>query len=122
MICRISAPACPTETEGGAYAGCQRRRWWPAAPPVGGPPISGTRGSGTVFFSGCSLGCVFCQNDAISHQDLEAHLPGAAAGHLLRAYRPGAHNINLVNPPTTPSGGRLLAQPCRCRWCGTRRL
>ena len=33
------------------------------------PPISGTRGSGTVFFSGCSLGCVFCQNEKISHQD-----------------------------------------------------
>ena len=33
------------------------------------PPISGKRGSGTVFFSGCSLGCVFCQNEAISHRD-----------------------------------------------------
>ena len=33
------------------------------------PPISGTRGSGTIFFSGCSLGCVFCQNQKISHQD-----------------------------------------------------
>ena len=33
------------------------------------PPISGTRGSGTIFFSGCSLGCVFCQNEKISHQD-----------------------------------------------------
>ena len=32
------------------------------------PPISGKRGSGTVFFSGCSLGCVFCQNEAISHR------------------------------------------------------
>ena len=30
------------------------------------PPISGTNGSGTVFFSGCSLGCVFCQNHRIS--------------------------------------------------------
>ena len=32
------------------------------------PCISGTRGSGTVFFSGCSLGCVFCQNHPISHE------------------------------------------------------
>ena len=32
------------------------------------PPISGTRGSGTVFFSGCPLGCVFCQNEKISHE------------------------------------------------------
>ena len=33
------------------------------------PPLSGTRGAGTVFFSGCSLGCVFCQNEAISQRD-----------------------------------------------------
>ena len=32
------------------------------------PVISGTKGSGTVFFSGCSLGCVFCQNEEISHK------------------------------------------------------
>ena len=32
------------------------------------PPISGVRGSGTIFFSGCSLGCIFCQNEKISHQ------------------------------------------------------
>ena len=32
------------------------------------PPISGVRGSGTVFFSGCSLRCVFCQNRVISHE------------------------------------------------------
>mgnify|MGYP002514953126 CR=1 FL=1 len=31
------------------------------------PPISGTRGSGTVFFSGCNLRCCFCQNGSISH-------------------------------------------------------
>ncbi len=33
------------------------------------PPLSGTRGAGTVFFSGCSLGCVFCQNYEISQED-----------------------------------------------------
>ena len=33
------------------------------------PPLSGTQGAGTVFFSGCSLGCVFCQNDSISQND-----------------------------------------------------
>ena len=32
------------------------------------PPLSGTRGAGTVFFSGCSLGCVFCQNEAIAEK------------------------------------------------------
>ena len=34
------------------------------------PPISGTRGSGTVFFSGCSLRCIFCQNRVISREGL----------------------------------------------------
>ena len=38
------------------------------------PPISGTRGSGTVFFSGCSLKCVFCQNDEISHGNFGKHI------------------------------------------------
>ena len=33
------------------------------------PPISGTKGSGTVFFAGCSLGCLFCQNRAIQAPD-----------------------------------------------------
>ena len=33
------------------------------------PVISGERGAGTVFFSGCCLGCVFCQNEVISHRD-----------------------------------------------------
>ena len=35
------------------------------------PPISGTNGSGTVFFSHCSLGCVFCQNRKISRREAE---------------------------------------------------
>ena len=39
------------------------------------PPISGTRGAGTVFFSGCSLGCVFCQNDSISQGDFGREIP-----------------------------------------------
>lgn len=63
------------------------------------PPISGTRGSGTVFFSGCSLGCEYCQNREISR---------AACGKEITADRlveiflsleaEGAHNINLVTP------------------------
>lgn len=63
------------------------------------PPISGTRGSGTVFFSGCTLRCVFCQN-----HDISADGFGKAVSverlreifHELAAQ--GAHNINLVTP------------------------
>ena len=63
------------------------------------PPISGTRGSGTIFFSGCSLGCVFCQNYSISH-DLfgKAITPRQLAGVFRRLEEQGAHNINLVTP------------------------
>ena len=63
------------------------------------PPISGSRGSGTIFFSGCSLGCVFCQNEKISHQDFgRAITPERLweiCGELIAQ---GAHNINFVNP------------------------
>ena len=77
------------------------------------PPISGTRGSGTIFFSGCSLGCVFCQNDAISHQDFGRPI----SLERLRAIcfeliGQGAHNINLVNPTHFAHAvGAALSEP-----------
>ena len=63
------------------------------------PPISGTRGSGTVFFSGCSLGCVFCQNEKISHQDFGKAVSLDHLGEICDdLITQGAHNINFVNP------------------------
>ncbi len=63
------------------------------------PPISGTRGSGTVFFSGCNLGCVFCQNRTISHEKRGTPITEKAlADTLLRLRDEGVHNINLVTP------------------------
>ena len=63
------------------------------------PPISGTRGSGTIFFSGCSLGCVFCQNEEISHRDFGKAVTlerlARICGELVDQ---GAHNLNFVNP------------------------
>ncbi len=63
------------------------------------PIISGTNGSGAIFFSGCSLGCIYCQNRAIS---------GGASGKIITTSRlceimwelkeKGAHNINFVTP------------------------
>ena len=63
------------------------------------PCISGTRGSGTVFFSGCTLRCIYCQNYQIA---------GAKAGRVISTERlaeiflnlqeKGAANINLVTP------------------------
>lgn len=63
------------------------------------PPISGTNGSGTVFFSGCSLGCVFCQNDEISHRDFGKTVTVDRLRDIcLDLAAQGAHNINFVNP------------------------
>lgn len=62
------------------------------------PPISGTRGSGTVFFSHCTLGCVFCQNHQISRRESEgiAISPERLAEIFLELQEKDAHNINLV--------------------------
>ena len=63
------------------------------------PVISGTRGSGTVFFSGCTLGCVFCQNHEISAQGVGKPVTVERLGEIFRELiRQGAHNINLVTP------------------------
>lgn len=62
------------------------------------PIISGTRGSGTVFFCGCSLGCVFCQNRDISRGSIQGKGISARelADIMLSLEQRGAHNINLV--------------------------
>ncbi len=63
------------------------------------PPISGTRGSGTIFFSGCSLGCVFCQNRNISRGISGTEITtDRLAEIMLELENGGAHNINLVTP------------------------
>ncbi len=63
------------------------------------PCISGTKGSGTVFFAGCNLRCVFCQNYEISSEHRGKEI---SAGRLREIYTEliaqGAHNINLVTP------------------------
>ena len=61
------------------------------------PPISGTKGSGTVFFSGCTLRCVFCQNRVISHDGGGKTVTvEALAASMLSLQERGAHNLNLV--------------------------
>lgn len=63
------------------------------------PPISGTRGAGTVFFSGCNLGCVYCQNDVISRQRLGKPVTEERLREIFQELiGQGAHNIDLVSP------------------------
>lgn len=63
------------------------------------PEISGVRGSGTVFFCGCNLRCVYCQNREVSRAKLGHRLTAdELIGVMLRLQEAGAHNINLVTP------------------------
>lgn len=63
------------------------------------PPVSGTRGSGTVFFCGCSLKCVFCQNYPLSRSETGKEFsPEELAGIFRTLEDSGVHNINLVTP------------------------
>ena len=61
------------------------------------PCISGTNGSGTVFFSGCNLKCVFCQNHTLSHDNFGKEISIERLAEIfLELQEKGAHNINLV--------------------------
>lgn len=63
------------------------------------PPISGHRGSGTIFLSGCTLSCRFCQNFPISQLKNGSDVtPRALAGKMVGLQARGAHNINFVTP------------------------
>lgn len=62
------------------------------------PPLSGTHGSGTVFFTHCTLGCVFCQNRTISRREAGGRpvTQERLTEIFLELQAQGAHNINLV--------------------------
>ena len=103
--CNLCPRRCGADRTGGKTGFCRM----PAEPVVNliklhygeEPVISGTKGSGTVFFEGCSLGCVFCQNYTISRgptgfgQKMDAQ---SLADSYLRLQEQGANNINLVTP------------------------
>ena len=103
FICRICPRNCGVprgETGSGRCGMGTLPRIARAAPHYDEEPvISGTRGSGAVFFSGCSLQCCFCQNYALSHEGWGAEV---SVGRLREIYfeliAQGVHNINLVNP------------------------
>jgi len=104
MVCRLCPRDCGALRTPDTGAGLCRM---PAAPVLARaalhhweePPISGSRGSGTIFFSGCSLGCVFCQNEAISHKDFGRAVSMERLEEICRELiSQGAHNLNFVNP------------------------
>ena len=104
MICTLCPRRCGaerTETAGHGFCGM------PAGLRVARaalhlweePPLSGTRGSGTVFFSGCTLRCCYCQNREISAGGFgRAITTGRLREIFEELIAQGAHNINLVTP------------------------
>lgn len=67
------------------------------------PCISGTAGSGAVFFSGCNLRCIYCQNEPIRNARVGKPVPVSRLSEIfLELQAQGAHNINLVTPSHYP--------------------
>ena len=63
------------------------------------PPISGTKGSGAIFFSGCNLKCVYCQNYDISELNFGKEISIEEFANIcINLQNEGANNINLVTP------------------------
>ena len=104
MICTLCPRRCGaerTETDGHGFCAMPAQlrvaraalHFWEE------PPISGTRGSGTVFFSGCTLRCVYCQNGSISAGGFGKSITTARLRAIFQELiDAGAHNINLVTP------------------------
>ena len=62
-------------------------------------PLVGRAGSGTIFFCGCNLSCVFCQNYDISQEDVGREVSAKALARMMLALQnSGCHNINFVSP------------------------
>ena len=102
MICNLCPRKCNAErTEYSGNGFCHMGELpvvARVAPHFGEEPcISGTRGSGTVFFSGCTLKCVFCQNYDISAENKGRTItPYELSECYKRLEQQGVHNINLV--------------------------
>jgi putative pyruvate formate lyase activating enzyme len=95
--------ACEADREAGPLGECgigMRARVANAFPHHGEEAcLSGWNGSGTIFFAGCNLGCVFCQNFEVSHhRQGEEVSPEQLARLMLKLQQTGCHNINWVSP------------------------
>ncbi len=99
--CRLCPRECGADRLGGetGFCGIGLRPKVAAVSLHGGeePPLSGRRGAGNIFFSGCNLACLFCQNYPISQMGVGREMESSElALAMLGLQRKGAHNINLV--------------------------
>jgi putative pyruvate formate lyase activating enzyme len=101
--CRLCPRRCGSDRAGGDTGYC-RTGMMPVVSSVHPhfgeeAPLVGSGGSGTIFFTNCNLGCVFCQNYDISHQGKGTPITTEAlASAMLNLQHQGCHNINLVTP------------------------
>jgi len=100
MLCPWDCRIDRTVGRLGVCKGRDRAKVSSAAPHFGEEPmISGTKGSGTIFFSNCNLRCKYCQNYQISQEGLGDEISNEQlADMMLMLESKGCHNINLVSP------------------------
>lgn len=101
--CRLCPRQCGIDRTAGQLGYCRMPAQLSAARAMAHyweePVISGSFGSGAVFFSGCTLGCAFCQNEPISHGGLGTPISAAQLREIfMRLIDEGCQNINLVTP------------------------
>lgn len=101
--CKICPRRCQANRLEDERGYCRTGRWARVAsytPHFGEePPLVGRSGSGTIFFSGCNLSCLFCQNWDISQEDSgRSCRPEQIATMMLALQEAGCHNINFVTP------------------------
>ncbi len=101
--CRICPRHCHVNRPAGERGFCRMGRLarvYSCAPHFGEePPLVGRSGSGTIFFSGCNMACVFCQNCEISQMDQGQDASAdELAKMMLELQDQGCHNINFVTP------------------------
>lgn len=104
MICNLCPRGCNAERQEHSGRGFCRMGYLPKVARIAPhmweePCISGTMGSGAIFFSGCTLRCVYCQNYEISAQNNGTVISvNKLAEEFKRLENMGVHNINLVSP------------------------
>ena len=101
--CRLCPRQCGVDRTAGQLGYCRMPSQLSAARAMAHyweePVISGSFGSGAVFFSGCTLGCAFCQNESISHGGLGKEITAGRLREIFeRLIDDGCQNINLVTP------------------------
>lgn len=102
-VCNLCPRSCRVDRTAGELGFCQAGmspKVFRFAPHHGEePPISGTRGSGTVFLSHCTMSCIYCQNWRFSqkHEGREVQ-PAELCDMMLKLQDAGCHNVNLVTP------------------------